>query len=103
MAAMLLLTALSGCEPAYITAIWQHDADKARAATASLAEPVPPPQQRYRHCLDIEKRAIVGNLAIPPERAADIIVDDCSPYEGGLMPNATLREIVQFRVKTGCR
>jgi hypothetical protein len=100
MAGVLLLTALSGCEPAYITAIRQRQADEARAASARLAEPAPTPQQRYRTCLDIETRAIAGNLAVTPEHAADVIVYDCSPHEDALMPNATLREIVQFRIKT---
>jgi hypothetical protein len=101
MAAMMMLTALSGCgEPEYITAIRQRQADEARAASARLAKPDPTPQQRYRICLDIELRAIARNLTITPERAADIILDDCSPHEDVLMRNATLRETVQFRAET---
>jgi hypothetical protein len=36
----------------------------------------------------------------PRERAADIILNDCSPHEDVLMRNATLRETVQFRTET---
>jgi hypothetical protein len=98
---MAMLAALSGCgEPDYITAIRQRQADESRAARARLAEPAPTLQQQYRHCLDVELRAIARNQMVPPERAADIILNDCSPYEDGLMRNASLRETVQFRAAT---
>jgi hypothetical protein len=98
---MIMLAALSGCaEPEDITAIRQRQADEARAARQSLAKPDPTPEQRYRICLNIETRAIARNLMITPERAADIILNDCSSHEDVLMRNATLRETVQFRAMT---
>jgi hypothetical protein len=98
---MMMLAALSGCgEPEYITAIRQRQADEAHAARARLAQSDPTPQQRYSICLDIEMRAIARNLMVTPERAADIILNDCSPHEDVLMRNATLRETVQFRAES---
>jgi hypothetical protein len=91
---------LSGCgEPDYITAIRQRQAEEARAASVRLAQPTPTPEEQYRHCLDVETRAIVRSLRVPAESAADIILNDCSPHEDALMRNATLRETVQFRAK----
>jgi CCR4-NOT transcriptional regulation complex NOT5 subunit len=100
-AQMMILVALSGCtKPENITAIQQRQAEEAGAARLRLAKPDPTSQQRYRICLDIETRAIARNLMITPERAADIILNDCSPHEDVLMRNATLRETVQFRAAT---